>query len=521
MLEKLLLLCLTFTILQANDIKKLNVGIYQNKPKIFLNNQHQPSGFFIDILNEMAKEEKWNLNYIPCVWSECLIMLKNGELDIMPDVGYSIERSNRFLFSNEVVLSTWSHLYKAKDVDIESILDLENKKIVVLRDSIQSDSIKTILYEYGLTPHSYIEVDEWAEAFKLISLAKADALAINRFYELSNEIDDSIVKTKIVLMPAMIKFGFSHTNTDIRDRVDFYIKKYKNDKQSIFYQSEKKWMKPIESQKVPKWIVITLLGSIVLILFLLLLIYIFRKMVISKSQDIIQKEKTILVQSRHASMGEMIGMIVHQWRQPLSILAMGAHSLTVSVELKKDIEVELRAYLDTVLLEVEHLSNTVDDFRDFFNPNRKMIEQPISSIVDNVKKIFGNSLENSNINFIVDIENDYLIRTYSSDLLQVLLILINNAKDILYERTVENAEIVLHAYETQDSYNITVCDNAGGIPEHLLDKIGEQYFTTKEESNGTGLGIYMSKNILEQHLDGTLSWKNVSQQACFSISIKK
>lgn len=114
--------------LYANEAKEFRVGIYENSPKIFLDTNNTPAGFFVDILNEVAKRENWELKYIPCQWQECLLMLENGELDIMPDVAYSKEREKHFRFNQEVVLSNWSVVFSNKKSKIASILDLHGKK---------------------------------------------------------------------------------------------------------------------------------------------------------------------------------------------------------------------------------------------------------------------------------------------------------------------------------------------------------------------------------------------------------
>jgi len=122
------ILTLFLTLLYSHESETLNVGIYKNPPKIFLDSSNNPSGFFVDILNEIAKRENWKLNYVECQWRECLSMLEEGNLDIMPDVAYSKEREKHFNFNKEVVLSNWSVLFTNKTSKISSILDLDKKK---------------------------------------------------------------------------------------------------------------------------------------------------------------------------------------------------------------------------------------------------------------------------------------------------------------------------------------------------------------------------------------------------------
>jgi len=141
-------------------------------------------------------------------------------------------------------------------------------------------------------------------------------------------------------------------------------------------------------------------------------------------------------------------------------------------------------------------------------------------MIDEVKKLLGNSLKNNNIEFITKYNNNYEIETFPNELLQVILNIINNAKDVLIEKQLENPTITLSTFQTDDSYNISICDNGGGIPEDIWKKIGTQYFTTKAEK-GTGLGLYMSIIIVKQHLNGILEWENKEDGACFIISLNK
>ncbi len=120
----------------------LNVGVYNNPPKIFFDTERRPTGFFIDVLNDLAHKNNWTLNYVSCQWDECLQKLENGEIDVMPDVAYSKSREERFDFNNEAVLSSWSVVYARATRHIISIIDLDQKNIAVLKNSIQADSVR-------------------------------------------------------------------------------------------------------------------------------------------------------------------------------------------------------------------------------------------------------------------------------------------------------------------------------------------------------------------------------------------
>lgn len=151
------------------------------------------------------------------------------------------------------------------------------------------------------------------------------------------------------------------------------------------------------STEVPVWLVWASIGSIFVILILVLLVIIFRKMVIKKSEELLQKEEIMLMQSRQASMGEMINMIAHQWRQPLSVISMDANNIRASIELQEEIRhQELKKSMQNISDQVQYLSNTIDDFRNFFKPNKTKIKTHISHVINNLEKIISKSLQDQN-----------------------------------------------------------------------------------------------------------------------------
>jgi len=512
---KIILLLCYFSHLYAQET--VNVGIYQNKPKIFMDKNNLPKGFYVDILNEIALKKNLQLNYVPCDWSECLKQLTQNKIDIMPDVAYTLEREKDFLFSNEPVLSSWSLLYKHRDIKIEHIFDLKNKKIAVMKNSIQADKIKDILYKFGVENSFLIEVDSFSEAFELVKNRKADCALSNRFYELNNTLYSDIVKTNILVEPSVLKFAFSKNSHYLINIIDNGLIELKKDKKSIFYTAKKDWITPKQEQKIPKWVVWSSVVSIGVILVLIFLVYLFRKMVEIKSQELLKKEQIILLQAKHATMGEMIEIIAHQWKQPLSTLSMAANNIKLSIGLQEEIGIkEIDSFAESVLHHVQHLSSTIDDFRNFFRSDKTITSANTSEILHSLMKIIGKSLENNNIKVVVECKEEFTIDSYHNELLHVLLNIINNAKYALIENQISKPKITIKIFKQNANSIIKIIDNAGGIPAKVIENLGKKYFTTKG-NQGTGLGIYMSKIIVEEHLKGSLNWENNDQGACFTI----
>ena len=236
-----------------------------------------------------------------------------------------------------------------------------------------------------------------------------------------------------------------------------------------------------------------------------------------------RKEEMMIAQSRQAAMGDMIAMIAHQWRQPITVIAMAANNVRLGIELEEPITSDtLLKMTDTITEQTQHLSKTIDDFRNFFKPNKERQYVTLCKVLGDTLGIVGKSLENNDIRLEFSQTCRREIFTFPNELLQVFLNLIGNAKDALIRSKTADAVIRITVVEGEEEIRTIICDNDGGIPEAILDKIGQPYFTTKEEG-GTGLGLYMSKTIVEKHLHGKLTWENVQTDkgagACFIVTM--
>lgn len=238
-------------------------------------------------------------------------------------------------------------------------------------------------------------------------------------------------------------------------------------------------------------------------------------------KEIKEKDEMMLTQSKQAAMGDMIAMIAHQWRQPLAIMGMDINNLIMSISLDEEITTDYLVKLSEALnQQVQQLSTTIDNFRNFFKPNQSKVEITIDEVIHNTLNIIGSSCENNNITLTIHDTSKSSLLINTSSLIQVFLNLLGNAKDMLLANKVADAAITITVTETDEVIIISICDNAGGIPESIMHKIGQPYFTTKQEFNGTGLGLYISRSIIEKHLFGTLTWHNEEKGACFVITLK-
>ena len=229
-----------------------------------------------------------------------------------------------------------------------------------------------------------------------------------------------------------------------------------------------------------------------------------------------QQEKALIQQSKLASMGEMIGAIAHQWRQPLNELSIRIQKLKYNYE-KDEIDAKfISNFIQKNKNTIDFMSKTIDDFRNFFRIDKEKKEFYVREAIDEVLNIQGAQLKNHGI--LVEIRgDDFNFNGHRSEFQQVILNIISNSKDAFISNNIKDPKIDI----TLDKNTIFIQDNAGGIQDEIIDRVFEPYFTTKEQGEGTGMGLYMSKMIIEQNMQGNINIKNKIDGSEVSIKLKR
>ena len=434
--------------------RTINVGVYDNEPKIFFDRNNIPSGIFVDILEEIKKSKHWKINYIPCQWSECLTKLESGELDIMPDVAQTSEREKIFLFCDEVVLSSWSVLYKRKNVKIDSILDLHNKRVAVVSQSIQLSSIKEETRLFNIKP-IIKEYESFAIAFEKVQANDADCVWANRFYGNHHYRMYDLEKTAILIKPAMLKFAFSKKNSELKTVVDSYLQQYKSDEQSIYYKSLQKLTDEKSVDFFPKWLIIVLFLLILILFVLFGLIVLFKKMVNKKTKELMETSNELDYLSKYDKLTGLLNrtLFIDRLEQ------------TTKIAKRKDTNVAV-LYFD------------LDNFHELNNAlGNEMGDKALQYFADALKNDFreyDTISRFSSDEFIVIIEND---------LLESMLLRVIEDLEKLFRHTIlinnQNIHLTFSAgiaMFPQDADNATELITKSNIALHTAKSLGRNNF---------------------------------------------
>jgi C4-dicarboxylate-specific signal transduction histidine kinase len=237
------------------------------------------------------------------------------------------------------------------------------------------------------------------------------------------------------------------------------------------------------------------------------------------AEELRVQERMMILQSRLAAMGEMIGNIAHQWRQPLNSLGLVVQQMLLLYDMGEFNRELLEKNVSISIDLIKHMSTTIDDFSNFFRPDKEKVKFEVTEAISSTLSLIDDSLKSQHIAVEVVTKAEPSIVGYQNEYGQVLLVILNNAQDVLEERRTENPRVTITIGAEENRAVVTVADNAGGVPEEIMGKIFDPYFTTKGPQQGTGVGLFMSKTIIEKNMGGRLSARNIADGAEFRIEV--
>ncbi|MCT7513148.1 transporter substrate-binding domain-containing protein [Aliarcobacter cryaerophilus] len=461
-------------------------------------------------------------------FDEQIKSLQSGKSDIIFSVGESESRKKFAYFSNEYLKFPISIVTKKDENFIENIDEILDKKIAVGNNFTAHNLLKEKYPNIDLVLVNNVE-----EGLALVS--KKEVFAF--------------VDIKPILTYNIAKFEFKDLKVSGNSGIDFPLK--------IMVRKEYKDLIPIINKtiatipasevtnivnscnnvKFQTSIDYTIVWILTFVVFFSIIAFIHRTVTLNilnkklkytveektkelrylnenlqitidkKTKELLEKEAILNQQAKMAAMGEMIENIAHQWRQPLSVISTISSSLKIKKEMNILDDKEFYEALKNINKTSEHLSNTIDDFRNFFSPNKEMNKFYVSQLIKKSKDLIKSRFDKFNIKVIEHID-DIEILSYQNELFQVILNLFSNSIDVLSSSQIENKIIYIKIYHDENNLYIEFLDNGGGIKDEFINRVFEPYFTTKHKSQGTGIGLYMSLQIVTKHLNGEISVKN-------------
>ncbi|MDD2895707.1 MAG: transporter substrate-binding domain-containing protein [Aliarcobacter sp.] len=525
--------------LQINLTQEEKDFLAKNIIKVSVSNSWEPFTFksknndAIGISSEYWKliASKLDLNYKNTffeTFNQQINSIKNKESDLIYSVGETENRKEFSIFTKEYAKFPISIVTKKDENFIENITVLYKKKIAVGNNFTAHNIIKNKYPDMEL-----ILVNSIKEGLELVSNNKAYAF----------------IDIQPVLLYNIAKYGFDDLKVSGNTGLDFNIKFMIRDDYAILESILNKAISSISinelNQIINKWDNVQFQTSFnydlfwqgLLVISIIILAFIHRtltlrnlnkiltktveektrklnkmnknleEMVEKKTSELIQKENILNQQSKMAAMGEMIENIAHQWRQPLSLISTAATGAKLKKDFKQLSDEDFYETMDIINNSAQHLSSTIDDFRNFFNNDKQTTTFDINVPIEKVLYLVSSKLKNREI-VIVKNTQEINILGLSNEFIQVLLNILNNALDAFKEYNSKDKLIFIDAYKKDKKLILKIRDNAGGIKEEIISRIFEPYFTTKHQSQGTGIGLYMSTEIIEKHMHGSLTASN-------------
>ena len=279
--------------LTSGSSNLVKVGVYQNAPLTFVEENENPKGFFIDILEHIAGEKGWEIEYVPSSLPECLSNLEKGDIDLLGGITYSEIRGRNFNYSIESVITNWGQMYLNKKSDIESIIDFKGKKIAVLHNDIYFLNLRELVNQFGIKCR-FIEAFDYEDVLELVEIGRCEAGLVSQIYGLQRERDYNIIKSSIILSPQRLYWASPKgKNQELLHILDSYIRKLKDNHQSIYYESLANWFHIGEKSKFEKWFkwVISSFAALLILFFTISLIL--RVQVKSKTNELLIKNKKL------------------------------------------------------------------------------------------------------------------------------------------------------------------------------------------------------------------------------------
>jgi two-component system sensor histidine kinase EvgS len=513
--------------------RNLSVCILKDRAPIEFFDQGRAEGISVEILDTLTRRLHIDLHYLPVSdIDQALGALKNRHCAVLAAASRDPRSEKLLLFTkpyltfDEVLIAP-----KGKSGKSEEIA-LSRKTLAARKGDPQLAQLKKAHPDMKC-----LEYESYDEIFQALREGKADYALMSRpLFDYQKRLHH--IKDLEIVGVAPIKAPLSiGVRKDELTLYNILNKVQQAMPRETYYAIGDKWASERIHKEIDLKTILLIAGASLSIILIILFAY-WRQRRLSRRieelnetleeriEEALEKNREqelfMLQQDRLAKMGELIAMIAHQWRQPLNNLSL-LIQLLVSKYKKGKLDDEAMNYFQkNSLKQIRQMSDTIDDFRNFYKRETEEEEFCVNDTIEELIQMTKMSFAAENIAVVFDADGTYYYTGHSNELAHALLNIMHNAKEAFAERdgSIEEKEIRLNLSHSEEGILLEVCDNAGGIPEEIIDKVFDPYFSTKSEKNGTGLGLYMTRVMIVEHMGSSITVRNTPEGACFTITLK-
>lgn len=473
-------------------------------------------GFYIDVLENTAAKENWQIEYAPGTWSEGLARLENGTIDLLVAIAYTQERTKKYAFTKETVFSNWGQVY-VKNLDIQSILDLGKRKVAGLKGDIYTIRFGTLMDSFNIS-HQLIEANEYGEVLRLIANGEVDAGVISRSNGMIIEKNYDVYRSPIVCCHMEIRYAaLKGKNQDVLDAMDRNLAQLKTDRKSTYYQSMEQWFGGSSKKEFPVWLVwaLAIITTVAGLLTVGIVILKQQRRIIEDKLETSFVEKRsmeikMLAASKLATIGEVATGVAHELNQPLTYISTFTQNLEMAIQ-NDSLNIEkIKKRIGTVNEQFQRIDEIIRHLQTFGRKDETVGADSthavhLAEVVDKTLLFLGERIRLRNIMLEKQFDASAPpILGNINRLEQVFINFFQNAIHALSDRDDAKITVAIKHLPAKAKIQVSFADNGSGMDAAVRDKIFEPFFTTKGIGEGTGLGLSIVHGIVEEHA-GTIT----------------